>query len=1158
MYQRDPIMSSSPAHTPPPRNIADSGDEVDFITQATLPLDGTRSAHFAMPTITQPTQILTPSAHRFGSPSQVQVARSSPSYIRHSSPAMSQSQPSQRPWVNPMAPPGTRMFAPRAVPRPIPIDLTSDDPPVEIDSEEEDTGRSNIKPSVFERTLASIEGSPQKFIAETPPKPARTFSVNQFAYNHNIHPIHAPNNLKRPADGPPGNLHVDKRARPSAVQQSGPARAKPVDMSLETIPDYDSRNKVSRIRVIVPSKTVEEIYHALMKARGNYHDALEMLTESSEDELCTPPFVAKLKAAEPKKTAKRELNAPARTIQDKFSTIRQSVSQTVDVTETPPKKKGRLQRGRRNPSPTSSPAHPQKHKKVVSEDEDEAILIGSDSDSDAQQSEEDVYDTGDLLKFFNTCSVAAMVDLSNKKEEDVRAVLDQRPFRSLAQIEKIHVDSSKKDASKKAKKPKITFGERLVDSATGMWRGYTAIDHVVKKCKDLGKPIAATMATWGVDVFGADKSGEVAITSLGGDDSPQDSGIGTPSSLSSEVDADDVRKQLTTIRSNKSTFLKKPANMNDDIQLKDYQVVGLNWLNTLWENGISGILADDMGLGKTCQVISFISHLCQKKVPGPHLIVVPGSTLENWLREFKHFSKKIKAQPYYGLQAARLEQQQQILDNIDDIDVIVTTYDLTFKDSDNKFLRKCKPQVCIFDEGHMLRNKNSDRYKKLMKVPATCRYLLTGTPLQNNLKELMSILAFLMPEIFRDVEEDISVVFNSKGKVNDSKSHETLLSDQRIQRARSMMTPFVLRRKKDQVLKHLPTKTSRVEYCELTETQSRIYKARLDAQCQVLLDREAGKTPKGQTNVMMKLRQAAIHPLLSRDRYDDKVIKKMSKTAIKETALALSDPDTIFEELKIYQDYQCHQLALKYPKHLGKFGLQNEEWMDSGKVAKLVELLKKHKANGDRTLVFSQFTSVMDILEWVLDTVDISYFRLDGQTPIAERQDMLDEFYADESIPVFMLSTKSGGAGINLACANKVIIFDSSFNPQDDVQAENRAHRVGQKREVEVIRLVTKGTVEEQIHALGVSKLELDKMVSGEEAAADAKKGKKKEEDEEVTGEEKVGMKAVEDMLLEQIKKAKEKEKEKESKEESGDGAVGLKDKFLDGLKKAGLDMSAA
>jgi SWI/SNF-related matrix-associated actin-dependent regulator 1 of chromatin subfamily A len=199
----------------------------------------------------------------------------------------------------------------------------------------------------------------------------------------------------------------------------------------------------------------------------------------------------------------------------------------------------------------------------------------------------------------------------------------------------------------------------------------------------------------------------------------------------------------------------------------------------------------------------------------------------------------------------------------------------------------------------------------------------------------------------------------------------------------------------------------------------------------------------------------------------------MSKACLKEEEFFKSDVDLVFEDMTVMTDFELHSFCEKYPTSMSQFALEDEEWMDSGKVTKLCELLIKFKADGDRVLVFSQFTMVMNILEAVMETLGMRFFRLDGQTKIDERQDMIDQFYEEEDITVFLLSTKAGGAGINLACANKVIIFDSSFNPQEDIQAENRAHRVGQKREVEVIRLVTRGTIEEQIHALGETKLAL-------------------------------------------------------------------------------------
>ena len=999
---------------------------------------------------------------------------------------------------------------------------------------------SKIKPDAVELSTSSTR------ISETPQK--SSFNMERFVYNPNAQP----SSYKRPANFSPPTRPPEKKFRQIAPQR-GPARAMPVVEyeTLDDIPDWEMRKTVERMQSVYSHLPVQQLYDAVAKKRGNYNDALNYLAEQSEVEVvqmntgvARPVMRSPEPYLAPKKTAQRALNAPVKSIHEKFSHIRQSqVTPRANSPDLP--KRRRLVRGRQNRSPEPSQSSPPRvvDDNTLFDNEDEAIVI-SDDESEAENAEDEVeVDEDKLLEYFNTCTIEAMVDLSSQKEEDVRAILAHRPWKSLRQIEKLHLDTPKEQAGKKkARKSKVPFGERLVEAASKMWTGYEAVDQLVKKCDERGKPMATAMAGWGIDIFGGSTDGEVAVTNLddlSDSNSTRDSGIGTPrSGHSSDIDSDSLQKNQSARSrpsSSKRALLKKPSIMSADLELKDYQLVGLNWLNLLWENGISGILADDMGLGKTCQVISFLSHLKEQKVPGPHLIVVPGSTLENWLREFNRFSPTMIVEPYYGPQATRTELQEEVLDKIKNIDVIVTTYDLAFKPRDNAFLRRCKPKSCIYDEGHVLRNSNTQRYKSLMRIPARCRLLLTGTPLQNSLRELASILAFLMPDIFQEVEENLEIVFKHKAKVNESESHDALLSTQRIQRARSMMTPFVLRRKKAQVLKHLPKKTCRVEYCELTDSQSRLYTAQLKKQQQILLDRANGVMSTEHANVMMKLRQAAIHPLLFRDRYDDKKILKMSKACLKEPTFKDSNPNIIYEELELYQDYQCHSLALKYPKALHSFQLKNDEWMDSGKVAKLVELLEKFKANGDRTLVFSQFTSVMDILQWVFDSLDISYSRIDGSTPIQDRQGLIDQFYEDESISVFMLSTKSGGAGINLACANKVIIFDSSFNPQDDVQAENRAHRVGQTREVEVVRLVTKRTVEEQIYALGVSKIELDKLVSGEEDT-EPKKGAAK-----MSTAEEMGMQAVEQMMLDVMKKG-------------GD----VKDQFLEGLKSAGLDLSAA
>ncbi|KAJ4359348.1 DNA-dependent ATPase fun30 [Ascochyta clinopodiicola] len=1186
MYPDDPIMSSSPPPAVHRTRSSSPDKQGTYVTQPTQPMPA-RSPYFTSD-VTQPTQLLTPKANRtlpidLGMSPQLQVPRSSPGLERFSSPA-AQSQThtqTQRPYgFNPMAPPGTGFFPPQAVRKPV-FDLTSDDAPVERDPDEDESSfRSNIP-------LSKVEmGSRASKVEETPPKPS--WDLSGYAYK-----IVQQASRKRGVDevtqsqSPPS-----KKAKP-LPRQGGPSRAVPVDvdltgdddLQLKDIPDFDLRRKTQRLQVVFSNKPLSVLYKVIVDKKGHFEDASAYLAEQdSDDELLKSPKIGvaqrSTSIAEPKKTAQRGLKAPVKSLMDKYSKQAPSYS-TPSATASPattdveqPKKR-RLIRGRRKPDPDSdedamTPPRPQtKEVKpqatapvVVSDDEDEGIIAISDNDSDAgaNSDREHKFSESSLVDFFNTCSVEAMVDLSGHKEEDISKLLEQRPFKSLDAIRNIHVDAKaaqeQEKGKKKARKPRITFGARLVESAEDMWDAYSTIDSVVKQCESLGKPMVAGMARWGINIFGASTDGEVDAVTL--DDSSdtsstRDSGYHTPKSgHGSDTESGDLRKT-----SSKMKLLKQPAIMNNDIELKDYQVVGLNWLNLLWQSGISGILADDMGLGKTCQVIAFLSHLKEQGEGRPTLIIVPGSTLENWCREFERFSSKVNFTPYYGSQAERFESQDTIRDNIEtgNCDVIITTYDLAYRKEDNAFLRKCKPQICIFDEGHVLKNANTARYKSLMRITPKCRILLTGTPLQNSLQELMSILGFLMPDVFYDKQDDsvqemLQILFKHKAKVTESDSHSTLLSAQRVQRARTMLTPFILRRKKAQVLKHLPKKTCRVEYCDLTDTQKTLYNEQLQKQRKILLDRAAGLPVKDHANVMMKLRQAAIHPLLFRHRYTDDKIRKMSKACLREETFAESNPDIIFEELQLYQDYQCHHLALKYPSALKKFELKDREWMDSGKVQVLLELLKKYKANGDRALVFSQFTSVMDILGWVFDDHDIPFMRMDGSTPIAERQGLMDVFHTDTSIPVFMLSTKSGGAGINLACANKVVIFDSSFNPQDDIQAENRAHRVGQTREVEVVRLVTKDTVEEQIYALGVSKLELDKMVQGEEQDDSAtNKPKKKGTDTgtatpAISKAEEAGINAVEAMLLQQMKTVGE--------------SADVKDAFRDGLEKAGLDLSAA
>ncbi|KAK9458952.1 SNF2 family N-terminal domain-containing protein [Lipomyces oligophaga] len=671
-----------------------------------------------------------------------------------------------------------------------------------------------------------------------------------------------------------------------------------------------------------------------------------------------------------------------------------------------------------------------------------------------------------LLDICNNSSKAVIIDVACCNDEAASLIVNNRPYKSLAQVRKVDfpVAEPKVVRGRGGRRPRKAAGDKAVDAALETLTGYSAVDALIHRCEALGKTISDIIKDWGINVSNVD--GELEILEAAAD---------SPSSTS------------TSTRGN--YFAEQPKLLADDVKLKSYQQVGINWLSTLFEKKVSCILADEMGLGKTCQVIAFISHLKEIGVEGPHLIVVPSSTLANWLRECHRFSPSLAVELYYGTQSERGEIRDMLRDPETHFDVILTTYNLACGSyADSSFLQKFRFSTCVFDEGHMLKNSESERYRSLMRLNSDFRLLLTGTPLQNNLEELISLLAFIRPGVFRrpNFREALSVLFKHRARTTtnaDDASNLALLSAQRIARAKSMMTPFVLRRRKDQVLKYLPSKRHRIEYCSMTSVQDELYKSEINESRRIIEAREAGtkmsRSEKSATNVLMRLRKAAIHPLLFRRIYTTEKLKKMAKAIMKEERYREANQQYIFEDMEVMSDFELHNLCGKFPS-IANFALQNDEWMISGKVEKLKGMLIEMVKRGDRILIFSQFTQVLDILESVLKTLELEFLRLDGQTPVEMRQDLIDQFDTEKNLSCFLLSTKAGGFGINLACANVVIIFDMSFNPHDDRQAEDRAHRVGQTKEVEVVRLVTKDTIEEAILQLANTKLKLDQSVSNQ------------------------------------------------------------------------------
>ncbi|CDH10654.1 related to FUN30-Protein important for chromosome integrity and segregation [Zygosaccharomyces bailii ISA1307] len=759
-----------------------------------------------------------------------------------------------------------------------------------------------------------------------------------------------------------------------------------------------------------------------------------------------------------------------------------------------------------------------------------------------------------ILHFLNTAEASDVADLGETSMEKANIIISNRPFSSLfafSQMELLSEAEQEKKAQDAQKKrtrrvqPKKE-GERVLEKINQSIRGYNAIDSLIKKCSTYGNLIASHMKRWGIDLEHANKDEELNFMSVDSDDDAvvedfdenavsatptpvPDNGVseatkkkskrrGSDDDYDDDEDVDfeesedededygQTRRSVTPHRRNRPSqrglvkfFKGKPRLLSEDLELKDYQQTGINWLNLLYHNQMSCILADDMGLGKTCQVIAFIAYLKQINEPGPHLVVVPSSTLENWLREFQKFCPSLKIEPYYGSQQERANLREILERNAGQYDVVVTTYNLAAGNKyDISFLRNCNFNVVVYDEGHMLKNSLSERFSKLMRIQGNFRLLLTGTPLQNNLKELMSLLEFIMPSLFESKKEHLASIFKQRARTTDNnKDFNPLLAQEAINRAKTMMKPFILRRRKDQVLKHLPAKHRKVEMCELNSQQREIYEREIRLVMEHrqmvkdgVLPKDAKEKAKVQSssskNLIMALRKAALHPLLFRHLYNDEVIARMSDAILDEPEYSENgNRQYILEDMSYMTDFELHKLSCNFPDTLSKFQLSHDEWMQSGKIDKLCQLLNHIIVEKkEKVLIFSLFTQMLDILEMVLSTLKYKFLRLDGSTQVNDRQSLIDKFYEDDTIPVFILSTKAGGFGINLVCANNVVIFDQSFNPHDDRQAADRSHRVGQTKEVTITTLITRDSIEEKIFQLAKNKLDLDFHVSEDDKKA--------------------------------------------------------------------------
>ena len=433
----------------------------------------------------------------------------------------------------------------------------------------------------------------------------------------------------------------------------------------------------------------------------------------------------------------------------------------------------------------------------------------------------------------------------------------------------------------------------------------------------------------------------------------------------------------------KSKNYEVPKDLN--ATLRDYQVSGFEFFKTLSDYQFGGILADEMGLGKTIQTIAFLLSNKDKK----SIVITPTAIIYNWKNELEKFAPTLKV----GLLHAAKSEREKILDNIDNYDVILTTY-TTYKNDIDKY-KNINFDYCIIDEAQNIKNPDAIITKAIKNVNAKVRFALTGTPIENNLMELWSIFDFIMPGYLYNKSKFKSIFVNN---------------DKNIIELKNLIKPFILRRTKKEVITELPDKIEQKIIIDLEKEHKRAYKGYVN-----LITRKIKENNQDNITVfsyLTKLRQLCLSPEL------------------------------------MVKNYQ------------GK----------NSKLDVLINII--NDSSDEKILVFSQFTKVLEVIGKRLNEENISYSYLDGKTSAKDRVKLVEEFNTNNN-KVFLISLKAGGTGLNLTSANIVVHFDPWWNPAVEDQASDRAHRIGQKNVVNVIKLIAKGTAEERVINLQETKKEL-------------------------------------------------------------------------------------
>ena len=547
--------------------------------------------------------------------------------------------------------------------------------------------------------------------------------------------------------------------------------------------------------------------------------------------------------------------------------------------------------------------------------------------------------------------------------------------------------------------------------------------------------------------------------------------------------------------------------------MRPYQIKGYLWMATLYENGINGILADEMGLGKTIQTIALFCHLVELGVTGPFLIVAPLSTIENWKREFNRFSPSLPVVLYHGSKEERAEIRRKELSRTKTVtdfgdkrkvrNTFVTSFSVAMNDT--PFLKNVQWKYLVIDEGHRLKNMHCRLIRELKQYSCSNKLLLTGTPLQNNLDELWSLLNFIMGEIFDDLRVFKSWFSAKDMDSNESETERIVKQEQQshiLSTLHQILTPFLLRRVKTDVDMNIPPKKEVLVYCPMTEKQKSFYEGTVSKTLHQLLTKdEVGKdnltnTGRGKRNkIAVDYKEFLNTSQSESDKSVEKSLERLNQYHHQLQQQRVSGSQTGYGSSMSIRDSDLnvnlknrmmdlrkttnHPYLIEYPlTEDGIFYKSDEQMIDvCGKLKVLDQMLKELLQRGHKTLLFSQMTRMLDILGDYLNVRGFEFSRLDGSMSMMDRQENIDRFNNDPNVSVFLLSTRAGGLGINLTAADTVIIYDSDWNPQQDLQAQDRAHRIGQTKPVMIYRLVTANTIDEKIVERAAAKRRLEKLI---------------------------------------------------------------------------------